>query len=499
MSTEPTGDGETPDTTPDTASDTVSGTAAERPAPASGTPEHFRRLHPLTPLLRGWAFLAAAIAFGGQDALRSGEMGRFGLTVVAIAVLGMITGLVSWWFTRYGFDGDALRIDSGVLNRRSRRVRLDRLQAVDINRPLAGRLLGVSELRMEVAGGGKSEAPLQYLGVEDAIRLRAELLARAAGIDADTPEAPERSVHEVPLERLVWSTLLSGVFVFGLVILVGIAVAFAVVPDRRAILGVGWSILPAVIAIGAALWNQLGRNFGFVLSESPDGYRIRKGLLDTQHQTVPPGRVQGVAMRQPLLWRWKGWVRLDVDVAGYAGESTDDSQRTSTLLPVATVEEATTVLRYVLAGSDPLAVPLHPAPRPARWLRPIGWRRLAYGADDHVVVVREGVLYRNFTAVPHAKTQSVRVVEGPLQRRLGLATVRVDTTPGPVDAVIRHRYAHEARVIVRTQAERARLARKADVPEQWMSRRQAPAGGGDPDGDADGDGQQTASIERDQE
>lgn len=465
---------------------------------ADPTPEHFRRLHPLTPLLRGWAVLALAIGIGGQNALTTGEMGFYGLAALAFAVVGMVAGLLSWWTTRYGFDGDALRIDSGLLNRRSRRVRLDRLQAVDIVRPLAGRLLGVSELRLEVAGGGKAEAPLQYLAVDDAVRLRAELLARAAGIDADTPEAPERVVHEVPLDRLVWSTVLSGAFVAGVVFIVGIAIAFLFFRDSDVTVGVLSSMLPGLIAIGAALWAQLGRNFAFVLAESPDGYRIRKGLLDTQNQTVPPGRVQGVAMRQPLLWRRKGWVRLDVDVAGYSGESSDDSQRTSTLLPVATYEEAAEVLRHVLPGSDPLSVPLSQAPRPARRLRPFGWKRLAYGVDEHVVVVREGVLNRNLTTVPHAKTQSVRIVQGPLQRRLGLASVHIDTTPGPVDAVIRHRYAAEARTIVEEQAERARLARKADVPEQWMARyRQQPAPA--PDGDADGDGHPAASSERDQE
>lgn len=472
---------------------------AERTARVDPTPDHFRRLHPLTPLLKGWAFLAGAIAIGGQDAIRSGEMGRFGVIALAIALVGMFVGLIDWWFTRYGFDRDALRIDSGILNRRSRRVRLDRLQAVDINRPLAGRLLGVSELRLEVAGGGDAEAPLQYLAADDAIALRAELLARAAGIDAATPEAPERVVHEVPLERLVWSTILSGVFVTGVLLLVGTGIAFVVVPDRDAVVGTLPSILPGLLAIGAALWNQLGRNFGFVLAESPDGFRIRKGLLDTQHQTVPPGRVQGVALRQPLLWRLKGWVRLDVDVAGYGGESGDQQQRTSTLLPVAPYDDAMAVLRRVLPGTDPLAVELHPAPRRARWLRPIGWRRLAYGVDDQLVVVREHVLSPTLTIVPHAKTQSVRLTQGPLQRRLGLATVHVDTTPGPVDATIRHRFVAEARHITEDQAERARLARKLDVPEQWMARHPSPTGGGEPNGDADGDGPTAASIERDQE
>lgn len=468
------------------------------PARVGATPRHFRRLHPLTPLLRGWAFLAAAIAFGGQDALRSGETGRFGFIVLAVAIVGMATGLLSWWFTKYGFDGDALRIDSGVLNRRSRRVRLDRLQAVDINRPLAGRLLGVSELRLEVAGGGSAEAPLQYLSVDDAGRLRAELLARAAGIDATTPEAPERVVHQVPLDRLMMSTVLSGGFVAGLFVLVAMGASFAFVQDRQVTLAVASAILPAGFAVVLALWNQLGRNFGFVLADSPDGFRIRKGLLDTRHQTVPPGRIQGVALRQPLLWRVKGWVRLDVDVAGYAGESTDDARQTSTLLPVAAFEAAAAVMRQMLPGSDPLSVPLDPAPRQARWLRPIGWRQLAYGVDDSVVVVREGVWARRLTVVPHAKTQSVRIVQGPLQRRLGLATIRIDTTPGPVDPAIRHRYEAEARRIAEEQAGRARLARRADVPEQWMAQRPGPDTGPEPNGDADGDGQ-TASSERDQE
>lgn len=145
-----------------------------------------------------------------------------------------------------------------------------------------------------------------------------------------------------------------------------------------------------------------------------------------------------------------------------------------------------------------MTIELSPAPRRAHWLRPFGWRKLAYGVDDRLVVVREGVLYRTLTIVPHAKTQSVRMTEGPLQRRLGLATVHVDTTPGPVDAAIRHRFAAEARRITEEQAGRARLARRADVPEQWMAQFPSPSRD-EPDGHADGDGPPAASNERDQE
>jgi putative membrane protein len=290
-------------------------------------------------------------------------------------------------------------------------------------------------------------------------------------------------VHEVQLDRLIGSTILSGAFMFGVAVFVAIAIVVATGSGRIVIAGMS-GLVPGLLAIGTALWYQLGRNFGFTLAESPDGFRIRKGLLDTRAQTVPPGRIQGVALRQPLLWRIKGWVRVDVDVAGYAGGST--APQTSTLLPVAAYHEAINVLRQVLPGADPASVPLEPVPRRAAWLRPIGWFRLAYGADDRVIVAREGVFYRTLTVVPHAKTQSVRLRQGPIQRKLKLATVSVDTTPGPVDAVIRHRPELQAREILEAQARRARLARRVDVPEQWMV---APRSGA-----SDGDGNRAASI-----
>jgi putative membrane protein len=441
---------------------------AGRPSAADPTPAHFRRLHPLTPILRGWAWLVGAVALSGQEVLFADAPSQFLVLLPVMAILGFVAGLASWWFTRYGIDGDALRIDSGILQRRSRRVRLDRLQAVDVVRPLAGRLLGVSELRLEVAGGTSTEAPLAYLAADDALALRAELLARAAGIDAGTPEAPERVLHEVSPGRLLGSTVLSGTFVMGVVLVIALGGTFTFLGGEIAA-GVLSSALPGAIAIGLALWNQFVRNFGFVLAESPDGFRIRKGLLDTKAQTVPPGRVQGVALRQPILWRLRGWVRVEVDIAGYGVSSGTDGGASSILLPVATYADAVDVLCRTLPGADPAGVALDPAPRRAAWLRPVGWRRLAFGANDQVIMVREGVFYRTLTVVPHAKTQSVRLSQGPMQRRLALATVHVDTTPGPVDATIRHRPEGQARRVVEDQALRSRLARKADVPEQWMS------------------------------
>ena len=134
-----------------------------------------RRLHPLTPLLRGGrlAVLAvAAISWRGYQDLGT----RWWLVVVAaIAVAVLIASVISWAVTGYQVVGRELRIDEGLLWRRSRAIPLERLQSVELVRPLLARLTGLAELRLEVVGGARTEAPLQYLPLAEATALRARL------------------------------------------------------------------------------------------------------------------------------------------------------------------------------------------------------------------------------------------------------------------------------------------------------------------------------------
>lgn len=424
------------------------------------------RLHPLSPFVNGWKWFAAGLVIAGREALGEFDVAlTIGLLVVAL-VAAVAYGLLTWRFTRYGFDGEDFRLDTGVLVRRSRRVRLDRLQAVDVVRPLLARALGLAELRLEVVGGGSSEAPLAYLSEPDAHRLRAELLARAAGLGSDEPEAPEAVLHRVPPVRLFLSGLLT------IPVLLG-AVALPVVLVTAVVLGEAGAVvfaIPALLAIGTPIVQQFIANFEFTLASSPDGLRLRRGLLETRAQTVPPGRVQAVRIVEPWLWRaFTRWVRLEVNVAGYGNDSDGDRAASALLLPVAPRHVALDVLRRVLPGVDVDALPLAPAPRRARRLDPFGWRVLGVGGDDRVLVARRGVLRRETDVMPHARAQSVRLVQGSLQRRLRLATVHLDSTPGPVHVSVAHRDIADAVELLDAEVRRARTARASDRPERWMT------------------------------
>jgi putative membrane protein len=455
-------------------------------------------MHPVTPLLKSWRVLAAVAVGLGQESLRnmvSQEGARslvvgkslpwFLLGTLAIVILGGAAAGVSWWFTSYRLTDQALEHVRGIVGRNHRSARLDRIQAVDVVQPLLARMIGLARLRVEVAGGGRSRIDLEYLTEAEAVDLRNLLLARAAGVihePGQAPEAPVGALFQMPTSRLV-ASILAGPEVIWLVVIsagTGVGIWFA-----GGNVAAASPALPALLGLFGVVWRQLNRGFAFEVAAAADGVRMRHGLLEQTYQTLPPGRVQAVRLHQPLTWRPWGWWSIDVNVAGY-GSHADSSKTTETvLLPAGTRDEALAVLRLVwpeLAGAEHSVAILDDAltgrgpgrgfttsPRVARLLDPLGYRRNGYAVAGGALVIRRGALHRVVMIVPHERTQSVAVAQGPWQRRLSLASVAVHSTPGPVRPIVPHLGVREAAELVHTQSERARLARSVAGPERWIS------------------------------
>src|SRR5689334_4088409 len=130
--------------------------------------------------------------------------------MAGVAVLAAIGSAVSWAVTGYELAGHELRVHEGLISRRTRSIPLERVQTVDLVRPLVPRLLGLAELRLEVVGAKKTEAPIAYLSVADAAQLRERLIALVAGtpVEAEAP-SPEHPLHAVDNRMLVTGQLLT--------------------------------------------------------------------------------------------------------------------------------------------------------------------------------------------------------------------------------------------------------------------------------------------------
>jgi putative membrane protein len=447
----------------------------ERPTP-SQLPAGFHRLHPLTPVVYGARLIGvlAVIAIANLSERtsapqqNSSDPGVTFAIYAAIAVLVVVGGFVSWLVTRYRVEQGELRVDSGLLRRQSKRLRLDRLQSVDVLRPLVARVFGLAELRLTAGGSEHTSVRLRYLPSDLAQELRAELLGRAAGLGPGVAEAPERPLVVVSPGALIGSTLLDLASGRGLLLLIGpvVAAILAANGSKTAAISVGVAtFVPFLVVVVGDVWRRLNTQWQFTVAESPDGLRLRAGLLSTRAQTVPPGRIQALRVRQPLLWRIFGLAAVHMNVAGVVGRSQSSNR---ILLPVAPLAVARGLVEYVLGGVQIDNVIVTRPPRRAALCSPLWWRAMAAGSDERIFVSRHGLLAPTIDVVPNARTQSVRLRAGPWQRLWGLATLHLDSTRGPVRIRAAHRDAAEGRLMLDTQAEKARVARKAAAPERWM-------------------------------
>ncbi len=484
-----------------------------RPGTGAGDVARWHRLHPLSPLIRaGRQMVTILTALVALLVFNQHQAGSDLIIDLIIVGLVLAAGVVSWLVTRWQVADGVLRIETGLVRRQSLRFPLSQVQAIDVVQTGLARVFGLAEIRLRMAGADSSDGRLACLPQAEAQQLRQRLLsmtrapgaAAAAGPGAapgraaaapGSPAAatgpggpaaatgpggpaaatgpagvpggpgdlgdlgePERVLFRVRPGRLAAAIALSRA---GAVAAVAIA-AMASVAALTGQAGAVAPFLPVGIGIVLAVWRQFNGEYGTVVAAAPDGLRLRSGLVQTTAETIRQGRVQAVRLVEPVAWRAFGWCRLEVDVAGprQRRENRAESQRLRALIPAGSLAEAERMLGELLTARP---VPTRRAPARARWKAPLAYHFLAWSGDDRYVVAARGRVSRKTTWIPLEKVQSIRWVQGPVQRRLGLASVRLDVAGRRVTGNIQDRDAAEARDILRRLPELARQARTGAV------------------------------------
>ncbi|MCY7403156.1 MAG: PH domain-containing protein [Cryobacterium sp.] len=308
--------------------------------------------------------------------------------------------------------------------------------------------------------------------------------------ELDPDAAPPESVVRIPLGRLIGSIVLSGFTVFLLLAAIGLIVS--VTAGSR-----GWvlvAVLPGLIGSVGYYFSRITKMLRFSVAGTPDGVRVGYGLLSTSSQTLPPGRIHAIKVSQPILWRRFGWWQISINTAGQASGRSSTPATSSTILPVGTLIDVEKVLELALPGFETdshralvengmlggrrrdagVADCYSNAPARAVWLRPFSWWRTGWAVSGQVALIRRGVLSRDLILVPLARMQGVRINQGPVRRRLRLASADLHTVAGPVAASLSVIDVDEALVLFEWMSTGAVRSALADTSHQW-SRAEAPA------------------------
>ncbi|MFC2546886.1 MAG: PH domain-containing protein [Actinomyces oris] len=550
-----------------------SGPAASRDLPL---PENvtWHRVSLVTPVLEGWKIVTGVLAFvtvqNLDELVRAyrfisehgftlgGGIGYYLLGLIAFIALWVGLGLLSWWRRAYAVDADGVYLRSGILSRKLRTARLPRIQSVDVVHPLLGRIFGLGQLTVEVAGGRDSRVVIGFLTTRELQTLRDRILDLAAGqidlpgpavaggavgasavgrdtggiddaasavrVEGLTPEgaagsqaAPEQRAvpvqashfQEYPLYSVDGATLLgsllrsSSVYVLGLTVIGTLAVGILIIVDSMTggeALTIISSYITIVIGTATIVWSQFNSAWNFQAAATPSGIRMRYGLTSDTSRTLPPGRVHGVGIAQPILWRRKDWWKVDVTVAGREDRSQDGQNRQfgNLLLPVGSrdtalralwlvvpdlgVPDPDRLLAQALIGRDDDGVGDPQAPagsaergfvrisRRGRLFRPLTWRRAAIALTDTCVIIRHGRWRRRVAVFPYERIQSLRVRQGPLARRRNLAALRLDMVAQEVSASITNLDAADAKALAARISQRALHRARAEQLDRWLAR-----------------------------
>jgi putative membrane protein len=386
---------------------------------AALTDGEWHRLHPATPVLKGGIALVVALGIiinnardwvlelflpggrrGGPDegdafgyVWQNGWFGfaLLGLVVVIAALVGLFW--LSWRMNTFRVTEEIVEIRSGVVFRTNRRARLDRIQGINIQRPLLARIFGAARLEVNQAGDD-ANVVLAYLRGAAADDLRREILRRASGAQRPEPSAPtagaspaavagpggaasgpdgprvrsglghvvEQRAHEflapeldprevdpesvvrIETGRLIGSVLLSGYTLFIIGAAVAVAVSIAVTGEYFLL----FAMLPALLGSAGFYVNRVSKSLRFSIASTRDGIRIGYGLFSTTNETLPPGRIHSVKVSQPLLWRPFGWWEVSINRASRSTANGADGQSNTSILPVGDIGDVRRVLELVL-------------------------------------------------------------------------------------------------------------------------------------------------------
>ncbi len=354
-----------------------------------------RRAHPAGVLVYSAKFLGAlltpaivlvAVLGTGDDPRTIVGILFVGALIVFGAGVAVALAWAEWYRFTFHVEDRTLRVEHGLIVRRSTRLTPERIQSVDTRANLLFRILGLVTLDVHTAGRGQApEVSIPALTEEDARALADELRSAsrqaAAGEAVEGGEgaadsvpggeagpAPAGPAWRLSTRDLVLVSVTSSAGLLAMAALAPVVGAFVpafvgdmpvaeILPAGSAVFFVFIGLMLVFFLIVAWVMGSVATAlmyWDFLCVRTGGDVRIERGLLQRETRNVPLGRVQAVRLIEGPLRQAIGRVTVGVDAAGIA--SGQGQQMGPTVLhPLLSRAEA---IRFL-----DLMVPGHTGPR----------------------------------------------------------------------------------------------------------------------------------------
>src|SRR5699024_11000837 len=131
------------------------------------------------------------------------------LFLLALAIILMVSSILSWFRFTYRVEAGELRIEQGVFIRKKRYISLNRIHKMDISANLIHRLMHLVKVQVDTASSGSSEMELSAVRTKHAYELRQVLQHKSeADVEEDSISLAEEKAPASNITRkMTWGRL----------------------------------------------------------------------------------------------------------------------------------------------------------------------------------------------------------------------------------------------------------------------------------------------------
>lgn len=306
------------------------------------------------------------------------------LGILGIVILASIYTYIAWKYTCFAVTPEIVIFEQGILSRKSRHVRINNIQAVDVVRPFWAALFGLAFVRVESAGGAESKVEIKFINISACVAIRQEILENIQIFTVGIPNTVETNTTETkevieylktgsmqsPEERISDSNshkssakatdsgaskrekirrivtldaqdeqgvviakpsnypilaraILRPMKLLGIVFAGVMGVLASYQAGNNNFLSLAIPFLGLLITVCTSIWKEVQGSWNLSLRVTRFGIRLRRGLTTSQTQTIRPERVTAVRISQTSMQRVFNWWTLEAVIAGYEDKFKD--------------------------------------------------------------------------------------------------------------------------------------------------------------------------------
>lgn len=306
------------------------------------------------------------------------------LILFAILVLFLIKATTNWYLYKYSYDKGYFHIKRGLLFKKERSIKKERVQSVNVQTNILKRLLGVASVQVVTAGGGAdSELHLIAVTMAETKTIKSYLENgdenKELGIDdSDKTNYKDYNEYRMSFFDLFLAGATSGRFMLLFSIIAALFSQFYPYIPEEIMLYLVDQITPngsfdigiiIIILLGLFVLSWIVSTVIYVIQYTnftvrrfQDDLTISWGIIEQKEFNVNINRVQALVVKEEILRQPLGLSALNIEVAGGASK---EQNFVTILFPLLRVNELKQFLNNIIPEYE-LPSEMTPLPKRSR-------------------------------------------------------------------------------------------------------------------------------------